>query len=291
MTDPDPQPRLSEVTCLSPGGLHRFAYAEWGDPKNDCVLVCVHGLTRSGRDFDPLARALASHYRVVCPDIVGRGRSGWLRDPASYTVTQYVSDCVTLLAKLDAKLVHWVGTSMGGLIGMGLASLPGNPIARLVLNDIAPILEEVAVRRIESYVGAPPRFSSFDEGVRYVSTVNAPFGTHSVEQWRALARNVLVQDGTEWRYHFDPALVPAFIAHARTITRGGALATWDGYDAITCPTLAIRGALSDLLSAELHAELALRGPRATLAIIPDVGHAPTLMHDDQIALVRAFLLD
>jgi pimeloyl-ACP methyl ester carboxylesterase len=169
--------RIKSVQCISPAGLHRMAYKEWGDPANQNVLVCVHGVTRVGDDFDSLARALSDHYRVVCPDVVGRGRSGRLRNPQLYQIPQYVSDMVTLVARVtansDGGAVDWFGTSMGGLIGMGLASLPDNPVRKLVLNDIGPTLDPAALQRIGDYIGQDLRFKSFDEGAAFVREVSA----------------------------------------------------------------------------------------------------------------------
>ncbi|WP_085315028.1 alpha/beta fold hydrolase [Derxia lacustris] len=287
------QPRFNSVQCLSPVGLHRMAWTEWGDAANPRVALCVHGLTRVGRDFDRLARALAADYRVVCPDIVGRGASGWLAEAPGaaqhYAVPQYVADCISLLARLDAQTVHWVGTSMGGLIGMALAALPGNPIARLVLNDVGAVLPLDALRRIGNYVGLPLRFASFDEGVAYVRSVAAPFGPHSDDEWRELGGNVLARDGEQWRLHYDPRIGEAFrqIASEGEATE---LPLWAVYDAIRCPTLVLRGADSDLLSAATCAAMAERGPRARTVEFAGIGHAPTLMHADQIAAVRGFLL-
>jgi pimeloyl-ACP methyl ester carboxylesterase len=155
---------IKSVQCISAAGLHRMAYKQWGDPDNQKVLVCVHGVTRVGDDFDALASALSDHYRVVCPDVVGRGRSGKLRNPLLYQIPQYVSDMVTLVARVTANsddgAVDWFGTSMGGLIGMALASLPDNPIRKLVLNDIGPTLDPAALRRIGDYIGQDLRFKS-----------------------------------------------------------------------------------------------------------------------------------
>ncbi|HEX8604224.1 MAG TPA: alpha/beta fold hydrolase, partial [Pseudoduganella sp.] len=209
------QPVLKSVQCISPAGLHRMAYREWGDPANPKVLVCVHGVTRVSDDFDDLARALADTYRVVCPDVVGRGRSGRLRNPDLYRVPQYVSDMVTLLARVlaegeaqgDRQQVAWFGTSMGGLIGMGLASLPDSPIGRLVLNDIGPVLDPAALRRIGDYIGQDVRFATYDEGARFVREVSASFGPHTDAQWEKLARDVLRQDADgSWVRHYDLAL-------------------------------------------------------------------------------------
>ena len=133
-----------------------MSYLEWGDPRNRDVLVCVHGLTRNGRDFDDLARALCGRFRVVCPDVAGRGDSDRLADPMLYGVPQYVADMVTLIARLDVEAVSWVGTSMGGLIGMALAAQPGTPVQRLVLNDAGPVISLVSLERIASYVGEAP---------------------------------------------------------------------------------------------------------------------------------------
>ena len=169
------EPRLDSVQCLGARGLHRMAYVEWGDPANPRVLVCAHGLARQGRDFDTLAQALSQHYRVVCPDVVGRGRSDWLADPAGYQIPAYVADMVTLLARLDADELHWVGTSMGGLIGLGLAALPQSPIRKLVLNDVGPTIEAAALQRIGAYLGQPLRWASVDEAADYLWTISASF--------------------------------------------------------------------------------------------------------------------
>ena len=158
-----PEPRLRFVQCLDSRGLHRMAYHEWGDAANPKVLVCVHGLTRQGRDFDVLAQALADDYRVICPDVVGRGESDWLADPMGYAIPYYVADMVTLLARLDAQEVHWVGTSMGGLIGLGVASLAGSPVSRLVLNDVGPAIEPSSLQRIGQYLGQPAHWATLDE--------------------------------------------------------------------------------------------------------------------------------
>ena len=163
-----PEPRLHHVTCASPVGLHRMGYWEWGDAANPRVVVCVHGLSRQGRDFDTLARDLSSDYRVICPDVVGRGRSGWLADPRLYAVPTYVADMVTLVARLNVPEVHWVGTSMGGLIGMALAAQQGTPIARLVLNDVGPVIEPGFIPRVLGYLGVPAFWRTLEEAAPWV---------------------------------------------------------------------------------------------------------------------------
>jgi pimeloyl-ACP methyl ester carboxylesterase len=285
------QPRLKTVQCLSPAGLHTMAYKEWGDPHNPKALVCVHGVTRVSDDFDQLAQELCRDYRVVCPDVVGRGRSGWLRDPQYYQLPQYVSDMVTLLARLDVETVHWVGTSMGGLIGMGLSSLPDNPVRKLVLNDIGPTLDPAALTRIGDYIGQDVRFPTFDEAARYIRTISQSFGPHTDEEWRKLATDVLRQDKDgQWIRHYDLRLSIPFKAATPESTQQGEAALWTAYDAIRCPTLVVRGQQSDLLSPEVAHAMTKRGPRARLVEMAGVGHAPTFVHADQIAVAKDFLL-
>ena len=281
------EPRRRSVQCASLAGLHRIAYREWGDARNRDVLICVHGLTRSSRDFDELARALRAQFRVVCPDVAGRGDSDRLADAKLYTWTQYVADMVTLIARLDVEAVNWLGTSMGGLIGMALAALPGNPVARLVLNDASPVIARAALERIGSYVGQERRFETLEEAERYVRAIAAPFGPHSNAQWRFLAETwVRRQEDGSWRPHYDTRIAEAY----RATMPEKDLELWPLYDAVRCPTLLVRGEHSDVVSHQAAAEMTRRGPKAKVAEIRGVGHAPTLLHPDQIAVVRDFLL-
>ena len=288
--------RIKSVQCISPAGLHHMAYKEWGAPDNPRVLVCVHGVTRVGDDFDALARALSDHYRVVCPDVVGRGRSGKLRNPLLYQIPQYVSDMVTLVARVTAHSdetgqVDWFGTSMGGLIGMALASLPGNPIGKLVLNDIGPTLDPAALTRIGEYIGEDLRFDTFDEAASYVRAVSLSFGEHTEAQWHKLATDVLrVAPDGKWVRHHDLSLALPFRSATENSAKADEAALWAAYDAIRCPTLLVRGADSDLLSRETAAAMAARGPKATVVEIPGVGHAPTFVEAEQIAIARRFLV-
>jgi pimeloyl-ACP methyl ester carboxylesterase len=280
--------RQYTVQCLSPAGFHDMAYGEWGDPANRKVLVCVHGLTRCSRDFDFLARALAGDYRVVCPDVVGRGRSAWLRDNRHYTVPQYCSDMVTLLARIDAETVHWLGTSMGGLIGMALAAQPETPIARLVLNDVGPVVTAASIARIAEYVGKAPRFPSLAAAEAFLRFVSAPFGKLTDAQWRHLTEHV-VREGPDGSFGmaYDPAIAEPF---RQLMGDGKDVELWPVYDAIRCPTLVLRGAESDLLTPATAAQMTERGPRARLVEVPGVGHAPVLMDEAQIDIVKRFLL-
>jgi pimeloyl-ACP methyl ester carboxylesterase len=285
------QPQIKTVQCLSPAGLHTMAYKEWGDPHNSNVLVCVHGVTRVSDDFDQLARALCDQYRVICPDVVGRGRSSWLRDPRHYQLPQYVSDMVTLVARLDVDKADWFGTSMGGLIGMGLASLPDNPIRKLILNDIGPTLNFAAISRISEYIGQELRFASFEEAENYIRAISAGFGLHTEEQWRKIASDVLRQDQQGlWIRHYDLKLAVPFQAETPESTKRSEAALWGAYDAISCPVLVVRGAESDLLTRDVAQEMTQRGPKAGLVELAGVGHAPTFVRADQIALAKEFLL-
>ncbi|MCX8086931.1 MAG: alpha/beta hydrolase [Rhodocyclaceae bacterium] len=279
------------VLCHSPAGFHRMAYTEWGAPDNPRVLVCAHGLTRTGRDFDTLAQALSGSYRVVCPDVVGRGASDWLTDARYYGTPQYVQDMVALLARLDVEQIDWLGTSMGGIIGMALAAQAGSPIRRLILNDVGAVISAAALERIGAYLAAAPeRFASFDAAEAWVRETYAAFGPHSDEQWRELARHSVKPDGAGgFKLHYDRAIAQAFAAAQEALGKGQDMTLWPLYDAIRCPTLVVRGQRSDLLTRETVAAMEERGPRAKSVEIPGVGHAPTFMDEAQIRLVREFL--
>jgi pimeloyl-ACP methyl ester carboxylesterase len=290
MTATPTDPRLHHVQCLAPEGLHRMAYWEWGDAANPKVLVCVHGLSRQGRDFDTFARAMRGEYRVVCPDVAGRGQSDWLKNPAAYSIPMYVADMVTLLARLDATEVHWVGTSMGGLIGLGLAALPDSPIRKLVLNDVGPAIEYAALARIGTYLGQPAHWTTVDEAADALLAISKGFGPHTRDEWLALTRPQLKVDGDGFRPHYDPAIAVPFKAVTPELAAAGEGMLWKAYDALACPTLVLRGAESDLLARATADAMAQRGPRARVHEVAGVGHAPMLVQPDQIAVVRDFLL-
>lgn len=289
------EPRLKSVQCLGAQGLHRMAYWEWGDAANPRVVVCVHGLSRQGRDFDSLARGLSADFRVICPDVVGRGRSDWLADPLGYAIPTYVADMVTLLARLNAAQVDWVGTSMGGLIGMMLASLPGAPLRRLVLNDVGPAIEWAALERIGTYLGVPVRWRSLDEAADALWAVSQGFGPHTREQWLALSRHQLRPldgaQGTEagFKPHYDPAIAVPFRALTAEQAAAGEALMWQAWARIEAEVLLLRGAQSDLLSAQTAQHMTQHGPRTRLVSFEGVGHAPTLVAPDQRAAVVDFL--
>ena len=276
-----------------------MAWWSWGDASAPHVIVCVHGLSRQGRDFDTLARALVARsptpVRVVCPDVVGRGRSDWLADPMGYQIPNYAADMGALLAALQAPTVDWVGTSMGGLIGMVVAGQPQLPwtVRRLVLNDVGPVIEYQAIQRIGTYLGQPVRFASFEEGAAALQLISLGFGPHTPEQWADLSRPMLkpATDGQGgWVLHYDPAIAVPFRTVTAEASAAGEAALWGLYDAIRARTLLLRGAQSDLLTPATAQAMAQRGPRARVVEFEGVGHAPTLVAADQLQVVCDFLL-
>ena len=279
--------RTGEVLSISRRRFHRIAYTEWGDRDSKRVALCVHGLTRQGRDFDFLAARLVTQgYYVVCPDLVGRGRSGWLADPEDYALPQYAVDMTTLIARLGVDEVDWIGTSLGGLVGMVMAGMPHSPIRRLVINDIGPYLPWGALRRIGDYLHRAPRdFPDLQAAEDYFREVLAPFGQLTDAQWRHVTQHGVVQDEAgRYRFNYDPGIARAF--------RPGLvynLSLWGYWDAIRCPVLVLRGAESDLLLPHTAAEMARRGPGAEVVEIAGCGHAPALMDDEQIGLVANWL--
>ena len=300
------EPTLNYVTCpgaAAHGGPdHRMAYWEWnqtGNPRHPHVIICVHGLTRQGRDFDVLARALSKHARVICPDVVGRGQSDWLAHPLYYGVQQYAQDMLALLQQVHAvapiQVLDWVGTSMGGLIGMAVAGNPAlllpSPVRKLLLNDVGPVLEWPALQRIAAYVGQPVHFADVQQAAAALLALSAGFGPHSDDAWLALSRPMLkAAQGGGFTLHYDPAIAQPMQAMTQAQTEQGRIVLWGLYDAIRAQTLLIRGALSDLTSPDTARKMQVRGPCAQWVEIEGVGHAPTFVADDQVAIARNFLL-
>lgn len=276
--------RTGSVRCLDSQGFHRMHWVEWGERDNPRVLVCAHGLTRCGRDFDYFARRMAGDYRVVCPDIAGRGRSDWLAQKSDYAYPVYSADIVTMLSALGAESVDWVGTSMGGLLGMLLAARPRTPIGKLVMNDVGSVVPKAALERIATYVGLDPAFGTLEALEAAMRSVS-PFGSQTAEQWRHLTVHVSRQDETgKWRFRYDPGIAIPF--------RAGALADVDlrpVWNAVRGPVLVVRGAQSDLLTAETLAGM-LERPGTECLVVPETGHSPMLMDEAQAEAVRAFLV-
>jgi pimeloyl-ACP methyl ester carboxylesterase len=281
-----------------------MAYWQWGDAGAAHVVVCAHGLSRQGRDFDVLARALVQRaggkLRVVCPDVVGRGRSDWLKDPMGYQLPAYVGDMLAMLAQLHEQaaiaMLDWVGTSMGGLIGLALAGTPNlplpAPVRRLVLNDVGPAVEWASIERIKTYVGRTSRFDSVQQAADAMWAISTSFGPHTPEQWMALSVPMVKRlDDGAYTLHYDPAIGEPVKALTREAAAQGEAALWQAYDNIRARVLVTRGADSDLLSKQTAHAMTQRGPRASLVEFPGVGHAPTFVPDNQVEAVASFLLD
>lgn len=270
---------------LGPHGFHRIVYFEQGDPDSGDVLVCVHGLTRRGRDFDALARALAEGRRIVCVDLPGRGRSDWLPVASDYQPSTYVQDMAGLIARLNVESVDWLGVSLGGLMGMMLAAQPKSPIRRLIVDDIGGYIGAEALQKIAQAVGTDPAFTEKSEIESYMREVNTGYGPLTDAQWAHLAECAARQDESgAWRLHYDPKLAEPFRAGFSE-----PVALWPLWDAIRCPTLILRGTLSDILTAETATEMVARRPGTQLIEFPGIGHAPMLMSQDQIAAVASWL--
>ena len=301
-------PQLQFVPVGGPaardGGTRRMAYWDWScAPGTPCrhVVVCVHGLSRQGRDFDVLARALIPRSRVLAVDVAGRGHSDWLGDPMAYQVGTYAADLAALMAQVRADqpdvVIDWVGTSMGGLIGMAVAAQPALAPRRLVLNDVGPVIQWEALQRIGTYLGKNPSFGNEQQACDYLASISAGFGPHTATEWLALSRPMLRERDGRWWLHYDPAIAQPFKAlntgadeaMSRQAMRDGEALLWGLYDAITASTLLLRGADSDLLTRETVAQMAARGPKARCMEFAGVGHAPTLVAADQVAAVRDFL--
>jgi pimeloyl-ACP methyl ester carboxylesterase len=268
-----------------PGGFHRIAYTEWGQASAQPPVICVHGLTRNGRDFDYLTRSLESDGRqAFCPDMVGRGKSDWLANPADYNYPQYLTDMTALIARTGAESVDWVGTSMGGLIGMLLAAEANTPIRRLVINDTGPFITLMALKRIGAYVGQSPVFDNLEDAEKHMREIYAPFGDLSDDNWRHLARyGVRTMPYNKLSLAWDPAIAEPILAVNQDVD------LWTAYDRICCPVLLLHGLDSDILPTSIAQEMTQRGPRAQLVEFPKIGHAPALMDPTQIAVVTEFL--
>ena len=283
-----------------------MAYWRWGNAQAQRVLVCAHGLTRQGRDFDRLAQALVAQsteaLQVICPDVAGRGQSEWLNNPALYQIPQYAADMLAMLGQVQAQLgslpmqsLDWVGTSMGGLIGLVLSGQPGlplpAPIRRLVLNDVGPAITWSSVQRMQSYVGQYGQYRDLDEAAAQLWTLSQGFGPVLPEVWREMSSH-MTRPGTQGglTLHYDPAIGVPLRAMTPDMAAAGEATLWALYDQVQAQTLLIRGQDSDLLTPETALEMTQRGPHARLETWPGFGHAPTLTGEEQIRALASFLL-
>lgn len=292
------EPTLNYVPCADTHGPRRMAYWQWGAAEAAHTVVCVHGLSRQGRDFDVLAQALVARssqpIRVVCPDVAGRGQSDWLQDPAAYGVPTYAADMFALLAHLKPGTLDWVGTSMGGLIGLAVtahAPAMGLAVRKLVLNDVGPVIEWSSLQRIGTYLGRAVSFANLQQAADAMWAISSSFGPHTPAQWLELSRHMVktLPDGSVG-LHYDPAIAIPFRAVTQELAEAGQAQLWQMYDSITADTLLLRGAESDLLSPSTAQAMTQRGPQARLVEFVGVGHAPTLIAQDQQDAVTSFLL-
>ncbi len=276
------------VQCTNGDSNHRMAYHAWGDPSNPKVLLCVHGLTRRGSDFNTLAQAMSKDYYVVCPDVVGRGDSDRLQNPMMYAVPQYVADMASLVKHLGVAHVDWLGTSMGGLIGMVYASMPNSPIRRMLINDVGPRIEPEAIKRLGSYVGQTFSFANRADALERLNAICASFGEHTPQEWEIYNGPMLIQKNGLWEMHYDPDISVPFASVNPIMAKAGEMAMWHAFKQIHIPMLIVRGGNSDLLSAKTVAEMCKVNPYARSIEIPNVGHAPAFVKAEQIALAKEF---
>ena len=276
--------RSRSFRAQNPQGTHNLHFTEWG-ADGAPVVLCLHGLTQNARSFDHLAATLAQTHRVICLDVVGRGKSDWLSDPIGSGFPQYVADAHALMAHLDVAHFDLVGTSMGGIIGMFMAAQDSTPVRRLVVNDVGPFVPREAVARIRDYVGTDPDFPDMQAYEAYLRYIWSPFGNLSDDQWHHLATtSSRTTESGQIAPNYDPAIrVPLMAAPLEDAD------LWPFWDGISVPVLALRGARSDLLTPEIAHQMTERGPKAELVEFAGVGHAPALMAVDQIETVRRFL--
>ena len=276
------------VQCADGDSTHRMAYHAWGDPRNSKVLLCVHGLTRRGSDFKTLAEEMCDDYYVVCPDVVGRGDSDRLSNPMQYAVPQYVADIAQLVKTLGVSQVDWLGTSMGGLIGMVYAAMPNSPIRKMLINDVGPKIEADAIKRLGSYVGQPFSFASRTDALDRLNAICATFGQHTPDEWETYNGPMLIERNGLWIMHYDPNIAVPFASVNPVMAKAGEMAMWHAFKQIHIPILIVRGAQSDLLSADTVAQMCKVNPYARSIEIANVGHAPAFVKKEQIALAKEF---
>jgi len=283
--DPD---RKGSIPCLSLSGFHRMAYTDWGRADASTTVICVHGLTRQGRDFDYLATSLAAEgYRVICPDLVGRGQSGWMPHALNYVFPQYCADIGSLLAMVGSAKVYWVGSSLGGLIGLVLASMPDSPIMKLVVNDIGPEVPVSAAARIGLRIaGLPTTFASLDEAERFHRRAFADWGELTDAQWRHVTTHAVSKgpDGHSYVSRMDPKIAVAYqwlFYYQMTL--------WNNWQRIRKPILAVHGEHSDFVPPHLLHAMKRAAPQMQSYRVASTGHMPMLMSAGEIGAIRGFL--
>ncbi|MFT5421523.1 MAG: pimeloyl-ACP methyl ester carboxylesterase [Candidatus Endobugula sp.] len=269
---------------LSNEGFHRNYYREWGDPDSEHTIICVHGVTRLSRDFDTLAEELSKTYRVICPDIVGRGYSDWFGNKQNYNFLQYCADMNALIANLNVEKVHWIGTSMGGLIGLILGALTHTPIQSLILNDVGPNLKRAELQRLGQYIGKAPTFPTKEDLFAYYEKTYAAFGRLPKKQWQEMALYSAFEESYGYRMHYDPKIGDAFRASYSFYN----FDLWKYWEDIDCPSLLIRGELSTFFPQEVADKMCQRGSDVQFSEVKNVGHAPMLNSKTEINTIKKF---
>lgn len=272
------RPRTGRVRCISRHGFHNIAYRDWGNEASPNKVLCVHGLTRNSHDFDPLAARLAAHSRVICPDLAGRGDSDWLSDPADYNLLQYNMDMTVLSAKFGYESFDWIGTSLGGLMGIALAGIENSPVRRLIVNDVAPEIPYSALHRITRYMGDAPHFPDLGSVEQHLRTTLAPFGPMTDDDWARMARHSVLAAESGYVMHHDPGIMQNFRRYSVFMH----FSLWRYWDKIKCPILILRGKDSDFLTGSLLRKMLDRLPQAEAIEFDGVGHTPTLNAPEQI---------
>jgi pimeloyl-ACP methyl ester carboxylesterase len=266
---------------------HKISYADFGDPTNENVVLCVHGLTRNGRDFDKLATQLSSNFRVICLDVVGRGQSDWLENKYHYNYDTYYRDTLLFIEEMNLKNFHFIGTSMGGIIGFLIASKHKDMFKSLVLNDIGPFIPGKSLARIAKYVALQPKFDNFEQAKAHLKIILSPFGIKDEEDWNIITKNstVLSSDG-KYKLAYDPEIVKGMNITPDNIKD---VDLWSIWDKVDCPTLIIRGEQSDILTKETADQMLASKKNIKIYTAPEVGHAPALMDMTQILEIEKWL--
>jgi len=281
-----PDSRDNYYLGLSNEGFHRLYYREWGESDNPNTIICVHGLTRISHDFDELAQVLSKHYRVICPDIAGRGNSDWFGSKEHYNITQYCADINALIAHIHADKVHFIGTSMGGLIGMLLAGMAHTPIQSFLLNDVGPFIKRGELQTMGEYVGRAPVFSSREELYEYYSTIyHGSCALLNKKQIHQMARYSTFKTNGGYRLHYDPKIGDAFRKNYTFFN----FELWKYWEEIECPVMVLRGSESTFLTPDIADKMADSHEDMTLVEIPGAGHTPLLKTSAEIKIVQKFL--
>lgn len=278
------QPACKKLLGLSPQGFHTIAYTDWGDTSQSHAVICVHGLSRNGRDFDPLAQALAQQgYRVLCPDMPGRGQSAWFQDSQDYNYPQYLQALTSLIAHAQLTSVDWIGTSMGGILGMFMATQAHTPIRNLILNDVGAFIPGSSLKTIKRYLSLMPTFKKRETAQKFLQQILSTFGPITSDQLTHLVEySFFLNKKQRFQLAFDPKILETLVPEDVDL--------WPFWERLTCPVFLIRGAHSKVLPDPVARQMCQR-EHTHFHCVEDAGHAPALMAPEQIAPVIAWLTE